>query len=166
MRERVIIGIDPDIDKNGVATLFVRTKEIRLDSMSFPSLLEYIKEQRKQQEQAGNDFCVVIEAGWVNHSNYHLVPYDTKYSAARKGVDQGRNHQRGIDIHEYCLYHNIPVTLMKPLQKMWKGKDRKVTHAELTSYMHINKNRSNQEERDAALLAWIYAGLPLRLVIN
>lgn len=164
MRERIIIAIDPDIDKNGVATLFVHTREIRLESMSFAPLLDYIKEQYQQQTEAGVKIEIVIEAGWVNSGNYHLVPYDTKYSAAKKGVDQGRNHQRGIDIHEYCLYHNIPVALIKPLAKMWKGKDRKITHEELASYMRVNKKRSNQEERDAALLAWIYAGLPLRIV--
>ena len=41
-----------------------------------------------------------------------------------------------------------------------KGKDRKITHEELTAIVGKIKH-TNQEGRDAALLAWVHAGLPL-----
>jgi hypothetical protein len=52
---------------------------------------------------------------------------------------------------------------------MWKGRDGKITHEELQHLAIITDktnhitNKTNQEARDAALLAWEYAGLPIRI---
>ena len=45
---------------------------------------------------------------------------------------------------------------------MWQGKDGKITQQEIASFTGIT-GRNNQEERDAALLAWVYAGLPIKI---
>ena len=57
-------------------------------------------------------------------------------------------------------YGGISVIQVPPLRKIWKGKDRKITHEELTAIVGKIKH-TNQEGRDAALLAWVHAGLPL-----
>jgi hypothetical protein len=44
---------------------------------------------------------------------------------------------------------------------MWHGRDGKITQEEIAAFTGID-GRHNQEERDAALLAWIYAGLPIK----
>ncbi len=51
----------------------------------------------------------------------------------------------------------------QPLVKCWKGSDRKITHEELDRIVGgMPGRRSNQEERDALLLAWSRSGLPIR----
>lgn len=158
--ENIIIGIDPDIEKNGVAVLYRLSKEISLHSLPFPQALTFIRSLAEKN----NSLVVIVEAGWRNKSNFHLSPYDTKAQAAKKGVDQGRNHQRGIDIVEYLQYHDLKVIEMKPLPLMWgTGLTRKkISDEEIRRFMDIKKKRTNQEERDAALLAWVYAGLPMK----
>ena len=51
---------------------------------------------------------------------------------------------------------------LKELHQCWKGKDRKITDEEIKCFMPI-KGRTNQESRDAALLAWVFSGLPIRV---
>jgi hypothetical protein len=46
---------------------------------------------------------------------------------------------------------------------VWRGKDRKITQEELAAIVGQELPRTNQEGRDAALLAWVMAGLPLKL---
>ena len=61
----------------------------------------------------------------------------------------------------------VDVKLIKPLRKIWHGRDKKITHDELCQITKmINVRRTNQEERDAALLAWEHAGLPIRIPIK
>jgi hypothetical protein len=60
-----------------------------------------------------------------------------------------------------CKHHDIPVETIKPLKKIWQGKDGKITQKEIASFTGITE-RTNQEGRDAALIAWIYSGLPIK----
>ena len=59
--------------------------------------------------------------------------------------------------------YGIEVQLQRPLMKCWAGTDRKITHAEMTDVCGWDKKRSNQEERDAMLLAWYASGLPIKV---
>jgi hypothetical protein len=68
----------------------------------------------------------------------------------------------GRKIVECAQYYGLEVVERLPLKKIWKGKDGKITDAEIKAFMPI-QGRTNQEERDAALLAWDYAGLPIRI---
>lgn len=58
--------------------------------------------------------------------------------------------------------YGLKVVEHLPLFKCWKGKDRKITDEEIKCFMPI-KGRTNQESRDAALLAWVFSGLPIRV---
>lgn len=163
---KTVIGIDPDVEKNGVATLCIDNRRtMDITTHTFPELLEYLNVTRNRCRVEQKAVMVVIEAGWLNKSNWHLNGKDTKAVAAAKGNNAGRNHEVGRKIAEMCEYWDIPYTLMKPLRKCWKGKDGKITHEELTSFTPV-KGRTNQEGRDAALLAWKYAGLPIRKKTN
>jgi hypothetical protein len=58
---------------------------------------------------------------------------------------------------ECFAFYKIPAQPKKPLLKCWKGRDRKITHEELVEQMRIMRivfphKRTNQEERDAALI--------------
>ena len=42
-RPEIVIGIDPDVRKSGLAYLDVTTKSVEVISNSFPQLLEYLQ---------------------------------------------------------------------------------------------------------------------------
>jgi hypothetical protein len=155
-----IIAIDPDVDKSGVAELSPLHRLLEVTSLSFPQLLDYLQTRKELSGTAKTTLLVVVEAGWMNTiSNYHTA-------AGRRGQriakNVGANHKVGKMIVEMCEYYAIPVTTVKPLKKMWKGKDGKITQAEIASFTGIT-GRTNQEGRDAALIAWVYAGLPIKV---
>ena len=80
----------------------------------------------------------------------------------RHGNHTGRNHEVGRKIVEMCRHYGIEVVEQPPLRKIWKGKDGKITNEEL-QHLAIITDKTNQETRDAALIAWEYAGLPIRI---
>lgn len=156
MRADYVIGIDPDTNRNGYAIVETATKTIHAGTASLPDLLELVMIKAASAAAVGKTMKVFVEAGWLNHSNWHLDWRDTKEKAAAKGRSAGRNHQRGMDIVELLRYRGVDVTEAKPLQKIWKGLDRKITHEELTAIVGKIEH-TNQEGRDAALLAWVNA---------
>lgn len=159
----VIIAIDPDIERSGVAELDKRTQKIKLFSLSFPDLMDYLISSKRTCEIRGINLKVIVEAGWLNKGNWHLTPKDTKYSAAEKGRQTGRNHETGRKIVEMCRHYQIQTEEVKPLRKFWQGKDKKITSEEfnrLTGFL----GRSSQDMRDAGLIAWVYAGFSLKCI--
>lgn len=158
----IVIGIDPDVEKNGVATVWPEIREVKVELLTFPELLAYLKRSAERYEAEGKAWKVVIEAGWLNPSNWHLNKKDTRASAAAKGKSAGRNEQVSRLLGEMCKYWGIPYEHVKPLKKIWKGHDGKITADELAQVIGRNI-RTNQEGRDAALLAWHHADIPVRL---
>lgn len=156
-----IIAIDPDKDKSGVALLKTDTRRLTLLCKTFPMLIDFLKFLSDVAKRNNETLIVVVEAGWMNKkSNYH----DAQGHRAEKiAKDVGANHETGRKIIEMCEHYGIQVVAYPPLIKCWKGRDRKITHEELVAITHIEEKRTNQEERDAALLAWNYANLPIRL---
>lgn len=147
---RLIIGIDPDVEKNGVATVDKQTNKMQVSTLAFPQLIEYLKDKSKDCT-----ILVLIEAGWLNHSNWHLSPKITIQKAAQIGNATGRNHEIGRKIAEMCEYYKIPYKLIKPLKKIWRGTDGKISAAEFSRITGCS-SRTNQEMRDAGLIAWFY----------
>lgn len=162
IRTDLIIAIDPDIERSGVAELDKRTKQIKLFSLSFPDLMDYLIAVKRTCEIKNIHFKVVVEAGWLNKGNWHLTPKDTKYSAAEKGRQAGRNHETGRKIVEMCKHYQIQTEEVRPLRKFWQGKDKKITSEEFNNLTGF-KGRSSQDMRDAGLIAWIYSGFCVKM---
>lgn len=163
-RPEIVIGIDPDVSKSGLAYLDVTTKEVQVISNSFPQLLEYLQNIARNHTLSGR-VVVVVEASWIVSYNWHTKREDSVRTAARKGKDAGRCHEVGRKIVECARYYGLEVVEKLPLKKIWKGKDGKITDEEIKAFIRI-EGRTNQEERDAALLAWEHAGLPIRIPIK
>jgi hypothetical protein len=151
-----IIAIDPDVNKSGVAFLNTKTTALAVTTLSFPQLLDYLLLVNKES------LIVIVEAGWLNHSNWHTNKHDNVRTASMKGAAIGRNHEIGRKIIEICEYHKIDVLPVRPLRKIWKGTDGKITQDELEQITGI-KGKTNQDGRDAALIAWVFADLPIKV---
>ena len=159
----IYIGIDPDADKSGLAVVNTKERHAHLVVLPFFELLDAIR--MYVAKACANDLepIVIIEGGWLNKGNWHLTRRDSRFSASAIGRKVGMNHQTGILIAEYCKTKAIPYKVVVPLWKCWSGHDHKITHAELIQFADIDTKRENQEARDACLLAWYHAGLPIRL---
>lgn len=162
----IVVGIDPDVDMSGVGVVSLATTPPTMSKkvMRLPQLVDWLRMMRETTELP---LLVVVEAGWLCPGNWHLNPKDSKKAAAAKGRQAGRNHQAGLDICAFLAHLGIDHIARQPLVKCWKGKDRKITHEELDAVVrNINGTglygRSNQEERDALLLAIYESGLPIK----
>lgn len=162
MKYDYILAIDPDCDKSGVAML--RTdKYLACECYSFPKLLDYLKFCHKMASSGDNRLIVIVEAGWLNESHWHINKRDGVYKAAAMGNAVGRNHETGRKIVEMCRHYEIKVEEVRPLKKIWSGRDGKISQDEIRQFIPGFPVRTNQEVRDAALLAWNYAGFPIRI---
>ena len=157
-----IVAIDPDVDKSGVAFLHLPSRELHCEALAFPELIDILHDTHEATRHIGEPLTVVVEAGWLNPSNWHTRAGDSRRKAAAIGRSAGRNHEVGRKIVEMARHMGIEVVEQRPLQKCWRGAGRKITHAELAAFTGL-AGRTSQDMRDAALLAWIYAGLPIRL---
>ena len=139
----MIVGIDCDVDKNGVAVK--EDGEYSLYSLSFWDLFEFLSQTRPR--------LVVIEGGWLNAKSNFRFAKSTSI-ASRMGKNVGENHAVGKKIVEMCIYLSLEHKVVKPLQKIWNGKDGKITHDELNRVFKMNFKKTNQENRDAFLLIY------------
>lgn len=150
--DKIIIGIDPDIKKSGMATFYKR--ELLVETLPFPELIEKLY----LLATLPDDVLVVVEAGWLNEkSNFR----NTKGRASDKiSKNVGRNNQTGIHICEMAKHYGLEVIEQKPFNKGWKGPDGKITHEELNKIL-IKKGipafkHTNQDMRDSILLVLIH----------
>lgn len=163
-RKGIIIGIDPDLEKSGIGIIRLESRTLEVDACPFPALIAKIRKIYGQADKDGR-FEVVVEAGWMNRGNWHVTESrNGKFSpqawAAAVGTSQGECNAVSKLIIQTLEYEGIPVKAQRPLRKCWRGRDRKITHAELAKECEIYRinfkdKRSNQEERDAALLALV-----------
>ena len=157
-----IIAIDPDVGKSGVAFLHTSTKQLEVSSFTIDQLLDYFEYIKEQQKKTNESVVIVVEASWNTTHNHHLSSKHTLQSASKTGYNIGRNHQQGMVICEISKKMGFEVVEQPPLRKYWKGVNGKITHEELSYFTGLT-GRTNQEERDAALIAWNYANFPIRI---
>ena len=83
----LIIGIDPDLDKSGVAVL---GQSFELKNLTFAETVELFRSYQDQIKK------VVIEAGWMNKkSNLHSCIGQSKRAGERIAKNVGENHATG-----------------------------------------------------------------------
>ena len=153
---KTTIGIDPDVTKSGVA-IFRDGVVTKATALPFHELLDLLRNEI-QNCLPCNELTIVIEAGWKNASNWHIRKGYSPAYYAKMGEGVGRCHQVGILLNEYCEAindKNAAILTPKPLKKIWRGRDGKITAGELERLTRY-KGRTNQEARDACLLAWSY----------
>ena len=137
------IGVDPDVDRNGVAIW-----DKRCHSFSFVGNMRIFELLDKIQEisDSGEPLLVVIEAGWmINKSNFHGRKGQSKSVGEKIAKSVGANHQVGKVVEEYCCVNNINYKLIKP-----QGKKNAAEFKRITGW----QGRTNSEMRDAAMLVF------------
>ncbi len=164
---KYIIGIDPDCDKSGFCMIDTSDRTVNICSKTFPHLLDTLRTM-----QGIEGVIVIVEASWlVNTANYHKGYKDKKgkYHKHSESVNEsisnqtGRNQETGRKIMEMAHYYGLEVYEIQPLKKCWVGTKGKITQDEIAYFIPDFPKRSNQDERDATLLAWNYAGYPIRV---
>lgn len=159
MSKNIVIAIDPDCEKSGVGVVYRETRQVMTYKYTFWQVQGFLRMTRAAKQ----DFEVVIEGGWLNKSNWHATARKGAQVAAEIGRRTGMNHQTGILLAEMCEATDVPYTVVKPLRKCWRGRDGKITQAELVRVTGQTLPRMSQDQRDAVLLAWVYAGLAVRV---
>ncbi len=151
--------------KSGFARLDVPERSITTRALAFPDLIDRLAEERDCALRDGRRLLCVVEAGWLNASNWHVHGRTPSHLAAQIGNGVGRNHEPGRKIVEMARHLGLEVEERRPLPLKafhWKGRGGKITQQELAAITG-KKWRCCQDERDAALLAWVAAALPLKL---
>lgn len=135
-----IIGIDPDIDKSGVA-VSKNGVIVELKNLSMLHLLQFL-EYRKESDSIK---MVYLEAGWLNKkSSWHYAP--TQNAREKIAYKVGQNHQSGLIIEHFLKELEIPYKLVRPTET-------KRDHHDFCILTKWDKNiKTNQEQRDAGML--------------
>lgn len=158
----IVIAIDPDVAESGFALFNRRRGTLTLAKYHFPELLQYLSVTQKMCEQSKIKWIVVVEAGYMNKkANFHYLGSNPAI-ASRVGLNVGANHETARKIVEMCHYWHIPVVEIAPLLKIWgKNHKSKISAKEFNAITGYKKP-TNQDVRDAGLLCWWAAGLPIK----
>lgn len=141
----IYIGIDPDIDRSGVAVYDTVKQTIELKTLRFADLIEEIVIASYLVP-----IHIVVEGGWlINKSNWHNEKQGSRV-ASRIGKNVGMNHATGlilVQMIEKFADEKQPITLevVKP-----RGKLKNEIIQEM--FKNLPKKQTNQEERDALML--------------
>lgn len=138
-KEKILIGIDPDTEKSGVA---VKSIELELYNMSFFELYDFLTNFKKETE----NIKVYIECGFLNGGNRHKVSSGSLSLNSKIGERIGANHEVAKKICEMCSHLEIEFIQVRPT----KSKSSSDYFKKITGYT----KRTNQEQRDACLLIW------------
>lgn len=138
---KIFVGIDPDIEKSGFAIWNKTKQDLILTCLPFWELVNKLYFLNKT-----SDLEVRIEGGWlIKKSNWHGNSKQTKATGEKIAKSVGMNHQTGILMKEFCESKGISYSLIKPQGKLKAEAFNKITK---------HKGRSNQEQRDAAMLVY------------
>lgn len=155
-KNKMIIGIDPDIHLSGYALIDMRnlvdkfyTHELKV--FSFFKLCDVILAIRDLCTLEDIEFVVVVEKGELNDSYYWAAKRFKQFKggtemskvrrAIKTGGDIGKNFQVASLFIEFCEHEKIKCIPYKPTSKKWSRDDIK-------NLFGITK-RSNPETRDA-----------------
>lgn len=152
MKYNKIIGIDPDIDKSGIAIYVRMDKSLILENWTLGELIKNFDYFHKKR------VLFVVEAGYLNKSNWHIKK-TSSVVAGEIGRRTGENHATAKQIVNIIKDFGFDVIELPPLAKVWKK--GKISNKEFIDKCKkegvvIDVNRTNQEVRDAGLIALAY----------
>lgn len=141
------IGIDPDLQKSGVA-IMENGEYKEIVSLAFPELLELIFESK-------NDTGVLFVVEDVNRHKPTFFKKSVKGQASLNKVSQNIGMVKGVGkkIIEMLEYNKVPFELCAPLKgTLKKCKEDVKLFNRLTGW----QGRTNADNRDAAMMIFKY----------
>ena len=138
MSDKILIGIDPDVSKSGVA--FLKDNNLELQNLTFFELFDFLKFYKETEIKP----TVYVECGFLNKSNWHVKEGFNSKTTAQIGNRTGANHEVARKIVEMCIYLGLPYFQIKPTKT-------KITNDYFKKITGLNI-RTNQEQRDAFML--------------
>ena len=144
MKKKVYVGIDPDVDKSGVAVKC--GKVFHLYNMTFFELFDKLKTLLDNSKENNIPLEIYIECGFLNSGNRHKVANASHALNSKIGERIGANHEVAKKICEMCDYLGLEYKQIRPT--------RSKTNSEFFNQITGYDKRSNQEQRDALMLIW------------
>ena len=135
----IYYGIDPDLEKCGVATYNPLTKKLDL-ALFTPEEIALGKPFDKHLQ-----VTIIIEAGWLNSGVYHVNHKMGYKTSAEVGRKVGLNHGIGTLIARCLRDLGYKVQLVRPRNKKIGAKYFKTLSG---------KEEKNQEKIDSAMLLY------------
>jgi hypothetical protein len=169
-KPKIVIAIDPDVEASGLAVLDVETKRFTIvKALPFVNLVNMLSLARLvpaawELRMFNPEEWVVVLEDSDSTTNWHLDDTGISVrSASAIGHNVGMCHATQRHILEFAESFGYKVDKMRPLKKCWLGRDGKITQDEISQFVPDLPKKINQECRDACLLAWSYANLPIRI---
>jgi len=140
---RLVVGIDPDLVKSGVAITRAGGL-VHLDALRFPELLEFVRELLPEQP------LIIVEEVEADKTTYHRPGTNARqHGRIAQNVGQVKGVKRVL---VECLQSmGVDVVLVKPLNG--PVKKRAKGDAEYFNKVTGWTGRTNEDKRDAAMLA-------------
>lgn len=137
---KILIGIDPDVDKSGFA--LIQGNQLKLKNLSFFELFDELRFYKEREVKP----VIYIECGFLNKSNWHKKHGASSSFNAKIGERTGANFETAKKIVEMCQYLGLPFHQIKPTAS-------KISNEYFKKITGIS-TRTNQEQRDAFMLIW------------
>lgn len=141
--KKILIGIDPDVDKSGVAIIHP-VLGVFLFNITFFELFNRLKLLIESPEPY--DIIIYVECGFLNKSNWHRISNGNSNLNSKIGERTGANFETAKKICEMCEYLGLEYVKVKPT----KSKVNAETFKKFTGI----ETRTNQEVRDAFMLIY------------
>ena len=154
------IGIDPDSKFIGCSIL----EDNRL-SINKYTITEFLYNKIPEWSDKYKKFCfekqfgemkIFLEGGWLNNHYYQSTESPMIINNIARKI--GMNHEVGLIIEESLKFHELKFETVKPVQySRFKPEKDKINHIQFTKMLNefgieYKFERSNQDERDSALL--------------
>lgn len=141
----VVIGVDPDADKHGVA-IYKSGRLEYLEMLTGPDLIDMARRFSMMRLIHGERVAVLlsIEDVMSNQFVYSRNQKATKAAQCKVAMSIGRCQQAQVELMRWLDYHKIKYVLHKPQKGNW-AKD-KPSFERITRW----KGRSNEDTRAAA----------------
>lgn len=145
----IVIGIDPDSKKHGVAIY----KDGVLHDLLMNDLMSLMDTLSTNQKAIDFDSSIVVHMEnvcGVSNSGFHHKRTDSVAVRSKKSENVGQCKQAQIEVERLCEYLSIKVVKHK-ISKQWKNQDGKKVFERLTGWT----GRSNEDSRSAAYFGYL-----------
>lgn len=145
MKDKLVLGIDPDSAKHGVA-IYSNSRLIELCKFNLMELHDFINTYKQL-----SNISVTMENVLKNKFIYRRNTKDSLAANAKVGISVGRCQQAQMELMRLFDYHKIPYQLIAPSSGNW-AKDKKQFQA-ITGW----EKQSNEDTRSAAFFGFLGA---------